>query len=244
MTWPLRISFSVVLSVALTFALPITAGTVTGRVELRDSEDAAVRKHMDFSGVVVWLEPLNGTVNVTVPSTPARMLQKDKTFIPHVLAITVGTAVAFPNADPIFHNAFSNYNGRTFNVGLYKPGSSRTVGFGRSGIVRVFCNIHSSMSAVIVVLNTPYFSTTQRNGEFKIPDVPPGDYSLKVFHERAVQTTVDKLTRRVTIGAETTGLPAIGISESGYLAIPHQNMFGHEYAPPPDDGSVYPAVRK
>src|SRR5204863_367127 len=112
----------------------------------------SVRKE-NYSGVVVWLDP-----QVAMPPAPgqARMLQKDKTFIPHVLPITVGTTVDFPNADPIFHNAFSNYNGQLFDIGLYAPGSSRSVRFKSAGIVRVFCNIHANMSAVIVVLATPY----------------------------------------------------------------------------------------
>src|SRR6185295_18656305 len=132
----------------------------SGRVELRDSLDTAVRKHMDFSGVVVWLEPANGSPAPVTPGATAKMIQKDKTFTPHVLPIRTGTSVDFPNFDPIFHNAFSNYNGRTFDVGLYPPGTSQRVPFTRSGIVRVFCNIHANMSAVIVVLNTPYFVTT------------------------------------------------------------------------------------
>jgi plastocyanin len=222
----------------------LSAGTVSGRVELRDSQDAAVRKHMDFSGVVVWLEPVNGSPPPSPPGAVAQMIQKDKTFTPHVLPIRAGTRVDFPNFDPIFHNAFSNYNGQLFDVGLYPPGTSKPFRFARPGIVRVFCNIHAAMSAVIVVLNTPYFETTQKNGNFQLRDVPPGDYVLKVFHERATQATLDSLTRRVTVGEGSVALPSIGISESGYIVIPHHNKYGHDYADAPDDGGVYPAVRK
>jgi plastocyanin len=223
----------------------LSAGTVSGRVELRDSQDAAVRKHGDFSGVVIWLEPVSGSPRSTPPSSGvARMVQKDKTFTPHVLPIRVGASVEFPNFDPIFHNAFSNYNGQLFDVGLYPPGTSRKVPFSRPGIVRVFCNIHATMSAVIVVLNTPYFESTQKNGGFQLRDVPAGDYVLKVFHERATQSTLDALTRRITVGEAGTALPAISISESGYILIPHHNKYGHDYADAPDDGGVYPAVRK
>ena len=149
MTWPLHTFFKALLTVAA--AGTLVAGSVSGRVELHDSQDAAVRKHMDYSGVVVWLEPIAGPVPVASANAAARMIQKDKTFTPHVLAIRTGTSVDFPNFDPIFHNAFSNYNGKLFDVGLYPPGSSRRVRFSRAGIVRVFCNIHASMSAVIVV---------------------------------------------------------------------------------------------
>ena len=227
----------------------VSAGAVSGRVELRDSQDASVRKRMDFSGVVVWLEPVvsPGSPGTPAPAPPggvARMIQKDKTFTPHVLPIRAGTRVDFPNFDPIFHNAFSNYNGQPFDVGLYPPGTSKPMRFSQPGIVRVFCNIHANMSAVIVVLNTPYFGATQKNGNYQLQDVPPGEYSLRFFHERATQTTLDSLTRRVTVAEGNITLPAIAISESGFIVIPHHNKYGHDYTPPPDDDGVYPAVRK
>ena len=235
--------FRLLLGVAA--ATNLVAGSVSGRVELRDSQDAAVRKHMDFSGVVVWLEPLNGSARPAAASSgTARMVQKEKTFTPHVLPIRVGTSVDFPNFDPIFHNAFSNYNGQLFDVGLYPPGTSRQVRFARPGIVRVFCNIHATMSAVIVVLNTPYFETTQKNGSYQFRDVPPGEYALRFFHERATQATLDSLTRRVSVPDGSVTLPATGISESGYIVISHHNKYGQDYGPAPDDAGVYPAVRK
>jgi plastocyanin len=225
-------------------SLPLHAGSVAGRVELHDSQDAAVRKHMDFSGVVVWLEPAPGSPVQAPAGAAARMVQKGKTFTPHVLPIRVGTSVDFPNFDPIFHNAFSNYNGQLFDVGLYPPGTSRRVRFARPGVVRVFCNIHATMSAVIVVLNTPYFEVTQMGGNFQLPGIPPGEYSLRFFHERATQATLDSLTRRITVPEGSVTLPAVGISESGYIVIPHHNKYGHDYTDPPDDNGVYPAVRK
>jgi len=131
--------------------LPLTAATISGRVELRDSRDPAVRNRNDFSGVVISLKPLASPA-VLDAQKHATMLQKDKTFTPHVLAIPMGTVVDFPNADPIFHNAFSSYSGQIFDIGLYPPGSTRSVRFAREGVVRVFCNIHAEMSAVIVVV--------------------------------------------------------------------------------------------
>jgi plastocyanin len=224
-------------------ALPLTAATVTGRVELRDSKDALVSKKGDYSGVVVWLEPLNGDPLPVPQGVKARMVQKDKTFTPHVLAIPVGATVDFPNFDPIFHNAFSNYDGKIFDVGLYAPGTSQSVRFNRSGIVRVFCNIHASMSAVIAVLATPYFDNTQKNGQFEIRDVSPGEYRLKVFHERATMTTLNALSRNITVGTSGLVVPPIAISESGYLVVPHTNKFGRGYSDP-DESGVYPARRK
>ena len=234
--------FSLLLSLAA--ATNVAAGSLSGKVELHDSQDAAVRKHMDYSGVVVWLEPLAGSPPLAATAGAARMVQKEKTFTPHVLPIRVGTTVDFPNFDPIFHNAFSNYNGQLFDVGLYPPGTTRPVRFARPGIVRVFCNIHATMSAVIVVLNTPYFETTQKNGVYQFRDVPPGEYTLRFFHERATQATLDSLARRVTVTEGSVSLPAIGISESGYIVISHHNKYGQEYPATADDNGVYPAVRK
>jgi len=230
-------------SLLLVATFPLAAATVTGKVELRDSREAAVSKKMDYSGVVIWLEPV-GVKPPPASAVHARMVQKDKTFTPHVLAIPVGAIVDFPNFDPIFHNAFSNYDGKTFDLGLYKPGSSKSVVFSSSGIVRVFCNIHATMSAVIAVLETPYFDVTKRNGSFEIAGVPPGEYSFRVFHERATAATLNELARRFTVASDNVTLPVVAISESGYLAIPHSNKYGHDYTSPPDDNGVYPAVRK
>ncbi len=248
MIWRLRTCFSlaglVAALVAVAFAGQLTAGSVSGRVELRDSKDAAVRKKMDYSGVVVWLEPVTGKAPLPAAGH-ARMAQKDKTFSPHILAVPMGTIVDFPNFDPIFHNAFSNYDGKVFDVGLYKPGTSRSVVFPKAGIVRVFCNIHETMSAVIAVLDTPYFDITKKDGSFHMTGVPGGEYRLHVFHERATSAILEAAERRVTVaGTENLTVPAIAISESGYLATPHLNKFGHDYPPAADDQGVYPAVRK
>jgi plastocyanin len=215
--------------------------SVRGKVELRDSKDPAVRKRQDYSSVVISLEPVEK--NPTVPRR-AKMVQKDKTFLPHVLPIVVGSTVDFPNMDPIFHSAFSNYNGQLFDVGLYPPGTSKSVRFARPGVVRVFCNIHATMSAIIAVLDTPYFATSAADGSWEIPNVPVGEYTVKVFHERSTAATLSALTRKITVSGEPLSLPAMQISESGYLAIPHKNKFGKEYGETPDDKSVYPAVRK
>jgi plastocyanin len=237
MTWLWRIFFSLAPVVAL------TAATVSGRVELRDSKDSEVRSKLDYSGVVISLTPISVPTPAPVPRH-AKILQQNKTFIPHILAIPVGSTVDFPNLDPIFHNAFSNYSGQLFDVGLYPPKTSRSVKFTREGVVRIFCNIHSSMSAVLVVLATPYFAMTGKDGAYSIGDVPPGDYKLAVFHERASPETLNKLTRRITVENQPVSLPPIEISESGYLPIPHKNKYGKDYGPEPDDHTVYPGARK
>ena len=220
------------------------SGTVTGKVELRESHSAAVRTHHDFSGVVISLTSAHPEPPLATPKEHAVILQKDKTFTPHVLAIPLGSYVDFPNLDPIFHNAFSSYNGQIFDVGLYPPGTSRSVRFTREGVVRVFCNIHASMSAMIVVLATPYFAVTARDGSFTLPGVPPGQYTLRVVHERASEAALAALTGTVSVGPEALALPPIAISEAAYLTIPHKNKYGQDYEPETDDRMTYPATRK
>jgi plastocyanin len=240
MTWLLRTFFSVC------WLLPAIAGPVNGTVDLINSRDPEVRKHQNYSGVVVWLEAVGNQAAADAANAVRHnsvMAQKVKSFIPHVLAIPAGTAVEFPNFDPVFHNAFSGYNGQVFDVGLYPPGRSRTVVFKREGVVRVFCNIHASMSAVIVVVRTPYFAVSDSAGNFAIPEVPPGEYRLHVYHERALPQNLEALEQTVTVPAEHLSLPRIVISETGYLQLPHNNKFGLEY--PAADGQVlYSGDRK
>jgi plastocyanin len=212
------------------------AATVSGRVDLISSHDPNVRKHTDYSGVVVWLEPASDTPVIPTSAGRAQMVQKNKTFTPHVLAISVGTVVAFPNFDPIFHNAFSNYNGQVFDIGLYPPGTTRSLAFRREGVVRVFCNIHPAMSAVIVVLKSPYFATSSKNGGFQIESVRSGSYRMRVFHERATEQTLTALARMIEVGDGPLQLAPIQVSESGYLELPHQNKFGKDYPPVTDTG--------
>jgi hypothetical protein len=157
------------------------------------------------------------------------MVQKNKRFLPHVLAVRSGTLVDFPNQDPIFHNAFSNYSGQVFDIGLYKPGTSRSVPFTRPGVVRVFCNIHPNMSAAIVVVDTPWFATTAANGRFTSQGVPAGEYKLRLFHERATPQELSRLERTVRVGESGTEIQPFAISESGYLPTPHLDKHGKPY---------------
>jgi plastocyanin len=239
MTWLWR-TFSSVLAV-----LPLAAYPVSGHVRLSDSQVPAVRRHQDYSGVVVWLEPAGpiGAQYSAPRPQHARMEQKDKRFIPHILAIQVGAEVSFPNVDPIFHSAFSNFSGKVFDLGLYAPGTSRVVAFDRPGIVRVFCNIHPTMSAVIVVLKHPWFAVSDETGAFSIPGAPPGMYHLHVFHERATAETLRSLDRDIEVASDVP-LPPITISETGYIEMLHKNKYGQEYPPMPDDHGVYPMGRK
>ena len=220
--------FRRVLVAILVITTMLQAATVHGRVEIVSSKDPGVRKHSDFSGVVVWLDPTSGTPPILQPRK-AEMVQRGKRFTPHVLAIAVGSTVDFPNYDPIFHNAFSNYDGQVFDVGLYPPGTTRSVPFRTEGIVRIFCDIHPTMSAIIVVLKSPYYAVSSKNGEFSIANVPPGAYRLNVFHERSTEQTLHDLTRAVEVTGAHVNLPVLAVSESGYLLLPHKNKHGKDY---------------
>jgi plastocyanin len=130
----------------------------------------------------------------------AAIAQKDEQFVPHVVAVTAGSTVAFPNQDAFFHNVFSLSRGASFNLGRYPSGSSRSRVLSRPGIVKVFCDIHSQMSAVIRVFDHRWFAIPQDDGTFAIDGVPPGDHTLIAWHER-----IGERRDRVTIrpGAET-----------------------------------------
>jgi plastocyanin len=219
------------------------AAVVSGEVELTNSKDANVRKRKDYSGVVLWLEPLERGA-AAPPGKHIEMLQKDKMFQPHVLAVSVGSTVDFPNFDLIFHNAFSNFSGQPFDVGLYAPHTTRSVTFKHAGIVRVFCNIHSTMSAIIAVLTTPFYAVTPATGKYSIANVPPGDYMLRLFHERAQEDNLRFLEHKITVPDSGLALPLISISETGYNPEPHLNKYGQQYPPLPNDGGTYPGAPK
>jgi hypothetical protein len=110
--------------------------------------------------------------------------------------------------------------------------------------VRVFCNIHPQMSAVIAVLDTPYFAVSNKAGGFEIANVPPGDYQLHVFHERAAEETLDSLTHKITIETAALELSPLPISESGYLQVPHKNKYGKDYPPVIDNQPAYPGAKR
>jgi len=226
---------------ALMLAARVCAGTVSGEVRL--TSDSTARRQKDFSGVAVWLST-PGKAGARAPKRRALMEQKDKKFIPHVLVIETGTTVDFPNLDPIFHNAFSNFNGQIFDLVLYPPGSSQSVRFRRPGIVRVFCNIHPSMSAVIAVVESSYFTTTEDDGSFSIPDVPAGAYQVHYFHERATPENLERLTTSLSVSAGVSKLQPVSISETGYLPVAHKNKYGRDYPPNADGLATYTVLGK
>ncbi|MBI2821073.1 MAG: carboxypeptidase regulatory-like domain-containing protein [Acidobacteria bacterium] len=117
------------------------------------------------------------------PRDPLVIDQRHLRFTPRVLPIVVGTTVAFPNNDPVYHNVFSSSEARRFNLGTFPPGATRKVAFDRPGVVTILCNVHPEMLAYVVVLETPYYTRTDKKGGFRIANVPPGSYLLHFWCE-------------------------------------------------------------
>lgn len=165
--------------------------------------------------------------------------QKNKAFEPHLLVVTKGSTVDFPNRDPWFHNVFSLFNGKRFDLGLYESGTSRTVHFDREGVSYIFCNIHPEMSAVVVVLSSQYFAIPNKQGEFSIADVPPGRYTLHVWNENALPATLQALSREVMISEASHSLGVIRVRVTLAKSASHKNKYGQDYEPPSPNNPVY-----
>jgi plastocyanin len=175
------------------------AGVIRGRVEVRRAPAAERRPNVNALGMhadhdrpdlrrsVVYLETAPSRAFPDAEPQRATMDQRNETFVPHVLAITVGTTVDFPHSDKTYHNVFSLRGPRPFDLGRYAAGRSRSVRFDRPGIVRVFCEIHSHMSAFILVFNHRYFAVTSADGRYQISGVPPGRYTLLAWNEGSIR---------------------------------------------------------
>jgi plastocyanin len=202
--------------------------TVTGHVKLTENE----LNENSSKSVVIWLRPLGAqAMRPLVPNRPLRLTQHNKTFEPHLLVVPVGAVVEFPNRDPFFHNVFSLFEGKRFDLGLYEAGTSREVSFDRPGISYIFCNIHAEMSAVIVALDTPYYGISSRRGEITIPNVPPGHYTLQAWAETALPENLSRLTREVSLSKASSNLGLMEINVGG-ISTAHKNKFGLDYEPP------------
>lgn len=220
----------------LLMATTMAVGQAVVRGQAQLVSRAKGRKTRDNSNVVVWLTPESKPVaradllREFKPTQPLRLVQKDKAFHPHILVVPAGAVVEFPNHDPFFHNVFSLFDGKRFDLGLYEAGSTRRVHFDRPGISYIFCNIHAQMSGVVIALDTPYYAISQHSGAFTIPAVPPGDYKLQVWYEGSTPDVLKALARKITIPESGISLAAIHILENTSL-LPHKNKYGQEYDP-------------
>jgi plastocyanin len=225
------------LSSSLAFA---NEATVSARVE--QTREGVHKKGLQSDNVVFWLSPMG------IPATPLpavtpnmanpRLTQHNKSFEPHLLVVSVGSEVEFPNRDPFFHNVFSLFDGKRFDLGLYEAGSTRMVRFDKPGISYIFCNIHAEMSAVVIALNTPYYGISNQRGELVITHVPFGRYTLHVWYETGLPDALNSMTREITISDDTTSLGLFYIPATS-LSPTHQNKYGKDYEPPTPDNPAY-----
>ncbi len=174
------------------------ARPVERRPEVAESGSAAIREPQDLRRGVIYLETApRGAFEEREPGR-ATLDQRNETFVPHVLAVMVGTVMDFPNSDRTYHNVFSLSKAKRFDLGRYAAGRSKSVRFDRPGVVRVFCDIHSHMNAFVLVFSHPFFDVTEPDGRFRIDSVPPGTYTVVGWYEGEAQTT-----RSVTVTANT-----------------------------------------
>jgi plastocyanin len=209
--------------------------TFTTRVER-----AKQSTNSSAAGVAVWLVPIGDTpvVPQAQNATHLRLIQKNKMFQPHVLVVPVGSVVEFPNRDPFFHNVFSLFEGKRFDLGLYEAGTTREVHFNRSGVSYIFCNIHPEMSGVIIAIPTPYYAISDSQGEIIIPNVNAGRYTLHLWYEGIPPDKLNTETRDITISERNSTLgplqlPAVGSVEA------HKNKYGSDYDPPTPSAPGY-----
>jgi hypothetical protein len=205
-------------------------GDSAARVDVRIRLEYPRQSAHSTPPAVVWLKP----VQSDFPDPPIVreryiLMQKGRTFHPHVLVVPVGSVVQFPNADPFFHNVFSLFDGKRFDLGLYEAGSTKEVAFSREGVSYIFCNIHPEMSAVVLALSTPYHAMVDATGNFELHDIPAGDYELHAWVEGLTQPTLDRLTRHVHVNSKTTDLGSLDLAETPRWPGPHLNKFGQPY---------------
>jgi|SRR5208282_793360 len=229
---------------------PVTAATVRGRVEVFGDGSPSKRRHGTTPATVVWLTPITATGEATVTPNPLsnppqipRLIQKNKSFEPHILVVPAGSMVEFPNHDPFFHNVFSLFEGKRFDLGLYEAGTSRTVRFDRPGISYIFCNIHPEMSAVIITLATPLYAISNADGQIALTGVPYGRYYLHVWSEGMGPENTQPLTREITIAESSPSLGVIRVPQANGQGMAHKNKYGREYEEPTPNSSVYEQQR-
>ncbi len=151
----------------------------------------------EATNVVVFLETAAPIADAATSRTASQTMQQvSQSFLPHVLPVLKGTTVEFPNGDPIYHNVFSLSKAASFDLGRYPRGNSRVVRFETPGVVKVFCHIHPDMSGIILVLDNPYFTVPEAGGHYQIGGIPPGEYIVHAWHERA-----RPIHRKITIEA-------------------------------------------
>lgn len=214
--------------------LPVLAGAQLGptpaefHARIQPPSSISAKDHQPAA--VVWLDPVEKNSHLQ-PPVPGHftLLQKNRMFSPHLLVVPVGSVVRFPNADPFFHNVFSFFNGKRFDLGLYEAGASKDVTFSREGVSYIFCNIHPEMSAVILSLTTPLYAVADQSERVTVRGVPPGEYVVHVWVEGIMQPALDRMTRRVRVEGGSSDVVTIDATNAPQSPAEHLNKFGEPY---------------
>lgn len=206
-------------------AAQATGARVSGRVTMLEKRNKPSR---DLGAAVVSLEG----AGVSTRPTTVDVAVNDKEFAPRVVVVPVGSTVRFPNHDPFDHNVFSASAPNQFDLGQYGRGETKGWAFTHPGLVRVFCNIHPHMVAFVHVLAGPYSAQPAADGTFLIENVPPGTYTLRVWHERSPE-----VTRELNVAAPGVSGIEIQLDARGFRWVSHKNKYGEEY--PSDAGERY-----
>ena len=168
--------------------IPVASRRPASPYPTRSVGAAALAPESERRHVIVYLRDARPQA---VTPMKVQIGQRNETFTPRVVAVTLGSEVEFPNEDPIYHNVFSLSRAKPFNLGRYPRGNSRSQRFDRAGVIKVFCDIHSHMSATVMVFNHPWFAIPDDDGRFELPAVPPGDRQVTAWHERLGDTTIN-----------------------------------------------------
>lgn len=199
----------------------VEASQLSGRIELVQREGGGPVREADPSLAVISFQPSTPPA-VRPASRPVEMVTRGKAFVPHVLVITRGTTVRFPNTDPILHNVFSVSSGNRFDLGFYPQGPGKSWTFQQPGVVRVFCNVHHSMVGYILVLATRHFTSPDPRGAFTLSDLPQGEGTLTVWHPRT-----EAWSRRLSPGQAAPLVVQLPVTRE--RVPPHLNKFGRSY---------------
>ena len=177
---------------------------------------------------LVWLDALG-----KAPKKPAGsfvMTTRSKAFLPHVMAVPSGSTLSFPNEDPIAHNLFSLTPGNTFDLGLYRRGAGKAHKFQTAGAVNVYCNVHPNMSAVVHVMNTPYYGFSDAEGNYSF-EVPPGKYRVTAWNEQGGRASAEL---EVRADGKVVGASLLTIDGRNFRLAQHKNKSGQNYKAPKD----------
>ena len=224
------------------FAVLLAAASAFAQQPLKAHVDITRAGHRlkDESKAVVWLTPVGVAFETPIqkPSEIPQLVQKNKSFQPSLIVIPAGGKVEFPNHDPFFHNVFSLFEGKRFDLGLYESGTTRFVTFDKPGISFIFCNIHAEMSAVVIALATPYYAISDARGELSIRNVPPGRYQLQIFHSAVPPDALRAMNREITVAEGDTSIGSFTLVESD-VTVAHKNKYGRDYDRPQPDSPAY-----